>query len=184
MPKPFLTLFTLHMLSRPTMFARMLASIDAQTDQDFEHFVVVDDAGRGIPWAQAQFEAHKDEVQGDYIMQMDDDNEFVTPDAVALIKAAVTEHAPDIVVFHTDSLHIGILPHAVCWQKGPLCGHMSGQDVAVRRAVWQEHIHAHSTPRYESDYDFLAELWRHNPSVYWLDKLLVRCQRVSRGRAE
>lgn len=181
---PFLTLFTRHMTSRPNFYAKHCESLAEQTCQDFEHYVVTDDVGRGWQWAQAQFEAHKDAVRGDFIMQLDDDNALAIPEAVNLLKCLAEGSRPDIIAFHTDSLELGIIPHAVCWNKGPIKGHMSGQDVAVRREVWQRHIHAHSTGRYDSDYDFLAELWGCGYEVRWLDRLLVRCLRVSRGRPE
>jgi hypothetical protein len=79
---------------------------------------------------------------------------------------------------------LGILPDAVVWGQGPVLGHIGGESFITRRDVWLEHCHAFGSGRYESDYDFLAAVWQTRPVVVWLDRLLVRCLRVSRGQGE
>lgn len=181
---PFLTVFTRHLANRPTLYAQHCASLEAQTCQDFVHLVITDDASRGWPWAESLFETHKDEVHGDYVFQLDDDDVLATPKAVAMLKTAVDDSQADIVVFRVDHLRLGILPDASVWGKQPLCGHIGGEDFIVRREIWQRHIHTRNTGLYESDFGFMAELWRHDYSVYWLDKLIARCLRISMGRGE
>jgi hypothetical protein len=181
---PFLTLVTRHMLSRPTLYAEHCASLEAQTDQDYQHLVIEDATGSGWKWAQAQFEAHKAEVLGDYVLQLDDDDVLARPDAIAQLRAVVQDSQADIIVYRVDHLELGVLPSALVWGRRPICGHIGGEDFAVRREIWLRHIYAHNTGRYESDYDFMAELWRHGYDVHWLDVLIARCLRISRGRGE
>lgn len=49
----FLTVIT-RTYKRPGLLARNQASLAAQTDPDFEQILLVDDAGRGVAWANAQ----------------------------------------------------------------------------------------------------------------------------------
>ena len=181
---PFLTIFTRHMVCRPGLYAGCLESLAAQTCRDFEHVVAVDDVGRGFAFANAQFEAHREQVTGDYVLQLDDDDVLFTPDAVGALKALAEMSCPDVIVFKGDHLELGILPDTAVWGKRPICGHIGGEDFIVKRELWLRCLPALRSARYAADYDFMAAIWREKPSVHWFDRVLVRCQRISRGRAE
>lgn len=180
----FLTIVTRHMLSRPGFYAQHMASLESQTCQDFEHLVIVDDVGRGISWAQQQLPAHAAYVRGDYVQVLNDDDVLAGPRVVATIQAEALQSGAEIIVHRTDSQEIGIIPDAVSWLHGPVCGHMSDADVTVRRDVWLKYVDAYQSGRYEADYEFLRRLWAGNYRVRWLDMITVRCLRVSRGRPE
>ena len=179
----FLTLFTRHMLSRPASFAALLASLDAQTCQDFEHFVVVDPTGQGFGWANRQMALHQHEINGDYVLQCDDDL-VLEPNAVAELQAAVQATHPDIVVYRVDHRELGILPDATVWGKQFLYSHIGGEDMAIRREVWARHLSAYDCDVREGDWYYMRELAAGGYAIHWLDKLLVRCQRISYGKGE
>jgi len=181
---PFLTLFTRHMASRPQLYANLLASIAAQTDQDFEHVVTVDETGQGFAWANAQFVEHMADCHGDYMQQLDDDDVFATPEAVALLHAAALATDPDIIVFRVHHCQLGILPDASVWGKQFIYSHIGSGDMIVKRAIWNRHLSAYQSGVYESDWHFMRELGAHGYRVQWLDKLLIRCQRISHGKGE
>jgi glycosyltransferase involved in cell wall biosynthesis len=180
---PFLTLFTRHMASRPRMYSELLASIEAQTDRDFEHVVTVDETGQGFAWANRQMAAQRHRVTGDYVLQCDDDL-ILAPDAVAQIKAAALATNPDIIVYRVDHCQLGILPDDVVWRKQFRYSHIGGEDMAIRRDVWAEHLYAYDSAAYEADWCFMSTLAMGDCSIHWLDKLLIRCQRISHGQGE
>jgi hypothetical protein len=180
---PFLTLFTRHMLSRPQMYERLLESIAAQTDQDFEHVVTVDETGQGFAWANRQFSAQQHRVNGDYVLQCDDDL-VLEPDTVAQLKAAARATDPDIIVYRVDHCQLGILPDDTVWRKQFVYSHIGGEDMAIRRDVWADHLYAYNCDAYEGDWRFMSALAQGNPAIYWLDKCLIRCQRISHGKGE
>jgi len=180
---PFLSIITRHMASRPRMFEECLRSLTAQTDQDFEHIVLVDHIGRGVPWANLQFARYRDAVGGDYVLILDDDDALATPLAVATLRAAVAGTQADIVIFRGDHCQLGILPDDAHWKQPPACGHISAQDLIVRREVWRRHVDAFGN-EYAGDFSFIAALWRCGYQVHWLDAVLTRQQRISRGAAE
>jgi glycosyltransferase involved in cell wall biosynthesis len=185
--RPFLTVFTRHMASRPTLYAACLASLDAQECRDFEHVVALDDSprgGRGFAWANAQFEAHRAEVHGDYVLQLDDDDTLAGPGTIGALREAAADGCPDAIVFRADHLGLGVLPDAVSWRRRPVVGHIGGGDLIVRRELWLRCLPALRSGRYAADHDFLAAVWRAGPRLCWLDEVLVRAQRVSRGSGE
>jgi hypothetical protein len=184
--RPFLTMFTRHMLSRPAMFLECQRTLHMQTCRDFEHVIVRDTnpQGSGFAWAQAQFEAHQDEVRGEYVWQYDDDNRLATPTAIEILKFAVHDSGADIVVFRADHAELGILPDELAWSKGAVYSHMGGEDFIVKRDLWGRHLDAWRSGVYESDWHFMEAIWSDQPRVYWLDLLLLKVQRVSRGMGE
>ena len=180
---PFLTLFTRHMVSRPLMYERMLESVAAQTDEDYEHVIIEDEIGQGFAWANRQFAKHQDIVNGAYVLQCDDDL-VLAPDTVAQIKAAVLATHPAIVVYRVDHCQLGILPDAQVWGKDFVYSHIGGEDMAIRRDVWAKHLGAYDCDAYEGDWRFMQQLAAGGYAIHWLDKVLIRCQRISHGKGE
>jgi glycosyltransferase involved in cell wall biosynthesis len=180
---PFLSIVTRHMPSRPGLFAECCRSLRDQADQDFEHVVLVDHVGRGVQWANGQFARHRYAVNGDYVLILDDDDALTTPHAVEALRAGVADSQADLIVFRADHANLGILPDAAVWSEKPLYGHIGSCDFITRREVWQRHVDAFAKP-VGGDYSFLSELWRCGYHVHWLDCLLARVQRISRGAPE
>ena len=74
---PFLSIVTRHLTTRTELLERLVSSIKSQTDADLEHIILTDDEGRGLGWANQQFERHKDLPEGRYVMMLDDDDWLV-----------------------------------------------------------------------------------------------------------
>jgi len=104
---PFLTIITRHKAERAELFEVCKASIEAQTDRDWQHLVIEDEVGRGVPWANKQFEAHAGEVEGDYVFILDDDDKLVEPRFVALMRNVAWSEPALIVVKMDHTRRIG-----------------------------------------------------------------------------
>jgi len=178
---PFLTVVT-RCYKRPQMLRRNQAALDAQTCDDWEQLLLVDAVGRGVGWANAQFAAHADDVSGDYVLMLDDDDMLARSDAIETLKDAA-KGSPELIVFRADHKQNGILPTAEVWGQEPKATHISGQDFITRADVWRAHI-AHFAQTSMGDIAFLRALWPNVADVVWLDELLVEVQRVSLGAAE
>lgn len=181
---PFLTVVTRHMQSRSGMYTRCLASLCEQTCQNFEHLLIVDPEwqGSGFAWVNAQWAARQADVHGRYVLQLGDDDMLAVPEAIAELKAMADAMDPDIIFFRTDHRELGILPDAMVWERTPVCGHVSDGELIVKRELWARCLGAYNSDRYEADYDYLLALWATQPRIMWYDKVLMRCQRISRGQ--
>ena len=185
MNKPFLSVVTRHMQNRPLMFARCLASLNAQTRRDFEHIVITDPDpnGSGWAWVNGTWDAHQDEIHGRYILQLDDDDVLAHSGVIDKLYDEALWDDAEIVVFRTDHAELGILPDQG-WGIGFVPCHMGGEDFIVRHDLWERNLSAWRNDTYEGDIGFMAAIFKDNPVTVWHDEVLVRCQRVSRGRGE
>lgn len=181
---PFLSIVT-RCYKRPAMLARCCESIRAQQDAALEHLLINDEVGRGVEWANAQLAAHKNRVHGDYVLILDDDDLLACSSAVTILRdVARSNDYPDLIVFRADHAELGVLPDAEVWEKKPLHGHIGGIDFITRAATWKRYIGKFAQPE-GGDFHFLEALWKKKGlRVVWLDRLLTRVQRISRGRPE
>lgn len=176
----FLSIVTRCHPQRPNMLAKNIASLDAQTCQDYEHILIKDCEGRGVGWANGQLQYAF--PTGDYALVLDDDDYMKDETAVAQLKEAAKD-SPDIVIFKADHNGHGILPHEKVWGKKPLGGYIGSCDFITRQDIWRQHIPAFAQPT-AGDFAFLMSLWHEDIDVIWHDAVLAAVQRVSRGRPE
>lgn len=181
--QPFLSVIT-RCYKRPNMLQRNKDSLDRQTCQDWHQVFIVDDIGRGVGWANAQFYTYREEAVGKYVLMLDDDDELISDSAVEILKKA-SRFDPAIIVFKGEHGVFGVLPTDEVWEKVPKVRNISGQDFVVRTDLWKKHIHRFDAS-IEGDIQFLDSLFRdlEGESVVWLDELLVRQQWNGQGRAE
>src|SRR3990167_10874876 len=97
---PFLTVFMRHLYSRPNMFQIAQASLDMQSCQDFQSIISIDGIGQGWEWAAKQYTERMGEVEGNYVLMMDDDDCLVWADAVAMLKVAAQHiDSPEVIIY-------------------------------------------------------------------------------------
>lgn len=171
---------------RPQMLAVNQASLDAQTDDDWEQTLLADEVGRGVGWSYEQLAAYADHLTGEYIWLLDDDDLCVYPTLVAELKAIAAAQDPDVVFVRMDHGERGVLPPDQFWGKPPRQGCIGCSAYIVRRAVWQVHAHVLAPGHYASDFTFIQAIWQHMPRwrFYWWDIIASRVQRISYGRPE
>jgi glycosyltransferase involved in cell wall biosynthesis len=182
----FLTVVT-RCYKRPVMLANNVASLEAQTDPDYEHLFIVDDEGQGIGWANRALGMV--EPAGDYVLVLDDDDMLISDRAIELMKDAAikiqrtgrpTIEPPDLLIFKAEHGDLGTLPSKAIWGKRPLKGHIGSCDFISRRDVWEKHIHRFGVDE-GGDYAYLHAVWMDTPDVRWLDEVLASVQRISHG---
>ena len=189
--KPFLSVVTRHHLrgnDRVRMLDINLVSIKQFGDPDCEHVILVDDAARGIEFANGMFAAQKQHLSGEWIWILDDDEAAVAPGLVGALKAVVEEHKPDVVmVKHDRSFHVPnlIMPTKAVWGTDPLTpieGRQQSGCFIVRRAVFNRHVKAFAGS-WGGDFRFLSAMAKREPAyeIAWLDLVASKVLRVSGG---
>lgn len=175
--EPFLTFVTRHTPDRKELLEEQLETLRSQTDQDFEHVIIIDEYHRGIEWSSKEIRYHKDKISGKYVMILDDDDLLLSEIVVETLKGIVEKESPDVIVYKGDhrAVGLGILPSDRVWEKKePIGGQIGSFSVTVESELWKRNIH-NFTPKYSGDFDFIESLWKEVISVYWLDELLVGC---------
>lgn len=161
------------------MFAMNEAGLLRQTDDDWRHTVLLDDVGRGMAWAQAQLAELP--VTGQYVWLLDDDNECLLPTLVEELKSIATNYDyPDVIMLRTERGG-AVIPSDYCWQRPPVLGQVDAACYVARNDVWQRHAAAWSSGRYESDFDFIDDVWSEGPRVFYHDMVASRAMRISKG---
>lgn len=179
---PFLEVITRHYTKRPNLLQDNQASLDAQTDDDWVQTLLVDDVGRGVPWANYQMGQYGPCLIGEYIWVLDDDDVCVCETFVADLKAIVAQHNPDVIISKIDAG--GVIPPPELWKRQPTVCKIGMASFVVRRAVWQAHAHKF-WPKLAADFNFINDVWLHGGyKWYWHDQLVMRIQQVGRGRPE
>jgi hypothetical protein len=164
---------------RPVMLAKCLASIDAQTDKDLEIVLIRDEIGIGIDGMYADIQNHLDQVNGDYVFVLSDDNLITDSEFVSELKAIAQSYNPDVIVFKNKI--IGTLPDI--WNAAPQEGHIDLSCFAVKADIWKANADKWGKC-YAGDYHFIRALWDQGHSFYWWDKTPIMAMRISRGAAE
>jgi hypothetical protein len=185
MSESLLTIITRHWPGgRPESFKRMMATVEAQTDPDFDHQFEYDHEGRGLKWADANMAEVIPRLTGRYIWVVDDDD-LLEPDAVEVVKKAlIANDYPDVLVVKGEHGRYGILPRDDVWQSGkPVWGGISGQDVIVKRELAHQFAYGWAHPPI-GDVAYIERIWATYPRIVWYSRLVVRQQRNGLGRAE
>lgn len=167
---------------RPRMLAANQASLDAQTDDDWQQTLLVDDVGRGIAWSYQNLAAYAPNLEGDYIWLLDDDDVCIHPTLFAELRVIAEAHSPDVIFVRMDHGERGVLPNE-CWGCEPKHGDIGCSAYVVRRQVWQAHA-KHFGAHYAGDFDFIRAIWNSKPTIFWHDVIASRVQRISRGATE
>lgn len=119
------------------------------------------------------------EPLGAWLWVLDDDDECVHPGLVADVRRLAGEkRGLQVVMVRMDhGQPLGVLPDAAVWERAPVHGHLGVSSYIVRRDMWKAHRAAWLSLRYQSDYDFIADVWQSGPVVVWHDVIASRCQR-------
>jgi hypothetical protein len=174
----FLTIITRHLPSRDVFLAANRASLAAQTDRDFDQQVLVDHEYHGVAWANYTMRQYAGAPVGEFVLMLDDDDILADAGTVAALHAVAP--AADLIVARVDhGPGPGVLPKV--WGQLPPRDHIGGSSVVCRREVWQQAA-AHWGYSYAGDYDFIQAAFGVAQRIVWLDRIIVRVQRISRGR--
>lgn len=169
---------------RPNLLRVNQAGLAAQTAGDWEQTLLIDDVGRGIGWATENMAAYAPQLEGAYIWILDDDDVCIEPTFVAGLRQIVDAQRPDLIFVRMDHGPRGVLPDAAHWGREPVRAAIGVSAFVVARELWQACAWALCPGHYESDFEFVAALFRRAERVYWWDVIASRVQQIGLGRPE
>jgi len=170
--------FVTRSCNRPDALKRCCASINNQTDKDFEHVLLVDTVRRGYHFANKQFYVNRHRVTGDYVYLLDDDDYLIEPNFIKYIKNIVTSNSPDVIMVKMQT-EANIFPLPDVWKKRPICGSIGTSCFCVSNKVFQLHIKAF-TQTCGGDCHFIKEVFKHGYKIFWFDKIIARIDAAHR----
>ena len=136
----------------------------------------------GIAGANKRFFNLRDHVQGEWIYLMDDDDFLVHQDFVKGLKKIVHDHNPELIMVKAEMSASGrVLPEP--WGKPPVFCRVSTLNFVVCAEVWKKYIVHFDVPS-AGDFNFINEVWKHNPRTFWWDQLVARAPTHAGGVSE
>lgn len=183
--RPFLSIVTRNHPDRQSLLERCVESVNNLRDKDFQHIVIKDTLGSGIPHANSLFYANKHYVTGEYVFVLDDDDILITNDLVDDMKLVAREQGyPDIIFIMMD-LYSNLIPTPHVWSKDKMIpGHIGSSCVVVRNYLWQRNIANFKTTETPGDFNFIKSIFSNSHSVYWYGKTYSRSFYLNRGASE
>lgn len=180
---PFFEVLT-RTYKRPTMLARNLAMLAAQSDPDYVQTLLVDEIGIGVAAANARLA--EVEVIGAYVWVLDDDDICVDVGLFSTLRAVIgsMREPPAAIVVRVNHGPLGVLPPMSRWGRLPSCGEIGAPALVVRRDIWYQYRDHWRSNRYEADYDFISAVLSHESNIVWINVVAAAVQRISRGATE
>lgn len=185
---PFLTIIT-RCYKRPVGISKNQESVHSLEYKDIEQIFIRDNEGVGMLEANRSFSYPEvlEEIKGDYVFLLDDDDFIVNPKMVEILKSVVTtQESPDIIFFRMNIIggpNGDLYPTPETWGVGPKIAHIGGSCFVVRADIYKKHIHNFAHVRC-GDFQFLDAIWKTDPTVYWYDSVMCETGRIGRGRPE
>jgi hypothetical protein len=122
------------------------------------------------------------EPEGDWQWLLDDDDLCVYPQLVEDLQQIDRLNVDVVMAKMERDGHV--LPDKFTWHRPPQLGHICVSCFIVRRDVWMNYRHAFAPGEYASDFNFIHAVFQGKTSVYWLDKVIAKTQRISKGKPE
>lgn len=170
---PFLTLYTCT-YQRPTLLARCLASVSAQTAaDDLDQLVIPDHVRYGVgPSLYGRIPWYASAVRGKYVNLLCDDDVLVSDTAVEELREYATKLGFPPVISVIVEKNGRTFP-ACDLSQGPVCGAVDLTSYIIRQDIWQKHV-ADYAPIYEGDCHHAKALWAAGYGVAFLPLLWAR----------
>lgn len=177
---PFLTVYT-PTYKRQTLLEDCKQSVSWQTDGDVEHVIVEDTQGIGIAGVFRQVRKNVDQVHGQYVYFLQDDDVLASLDFVKELKRFVNAFKhPEVVI---GRIQVGIRTLPLMWEGEPLEGMIDLGNAVVRSDIWKKHADLYGQ-RYNGDWDFIHGLWELKYRFEWWNFVMGRKQVVGHGLSE
>lgn len=168
---------------RPIGLRMCQASVIGQhQDNQIQHLIVPDEVGKGVAGMYRDLPLVNDEIEGEWVYVLSDDDVLVYPRVVELI-TQIEASAPDAQVIMVKMFCNGrVLPWDACWGGPPQCGGVTLSNWIARRDT---HIAHPFGQRYEGDLDQIASMWNAGLQFAWVDIVLAASQHGANfGRPE
>jgi hypothetical protein len=182
---PFLEVLTRHHTGRPSLLQRCEESLAALESDDWVHTLLVDDKGRGVPWANQQLRHIAPKLVGEWIWILDDDDLCILPSLIDQLRSVVTPFTELVMVRGDFTAHgVGIVPSR-SWGRTPVLGDVGMSCFVVRRDCYQRFAHAFPYAP-AGDYAFISTVYAglEPEQMVWLDVVASKDMRWGRGQPE
>lgn len=176
----FITLYT-PTYKRPTFLAACKASVQTQSDPDYQHMVIVDDSGIGVDGMFRDIRRHADQMRGEYVFILADDDRLYGRDSIRAVKAFAREHDNPAVIIVRNHKWGQVFPTA--WRSEPQLGAIDTGNFIIRADIFRENADAFGL-RYEGDFDFIHSLWKKGIPFAWFDYVFSEMQIGGKGMTE
>lgn len=167
---------------RETLQARCFESLDRQTCDAWTQTLIVDEQGQGLEWANHALAETADDLSGDYVWVLDDDDWCERETLVEELQEIVRLHQPDVIMLKCRTARHGVVPGAH-WQHRPVFTDVAMPCFVVRREVYRRHAVSFKQER-GADYQFIRDVFEAKPSIYWHDVIGAACDAQRFGAAE
>ena len=177
----FLTVYT-PTYKRPKALTVCIESVKNQTHPNLiQHLIIPDEIGLGIDGMYSDIINHVDEVNGEYVLVLSDDDLLCNLDfARKLYDYIENNDYPEVVII--KAIKSGrVLP--TIWNAKPQLGHIDLSCFVVRSDIWKANADKWGK-RYEGDFDFINSLYEQGYQFNWFDIIASKAQRISRGQPE
>jgi len=183
---PFLEIVTRHHAGRPSLIKHNQASLASLTNPDWVQTLLVDDVGRGTPWANRQLASFK--PKGQWVWILEDDDICTRPTIVDELKTIAADKAVQVVMARGDySTHgVGVIPNR-SWGRKPEFADVSMSCFFVRRDTYLRFAD-HFPARLAGDFAFISAVFDGlgdvGSAVKWHDVQVVKTMQQGQGRPE
>ena len=160
------------------MLAANIVRLLVQTSQDYQHLLICDDVCAGVEAANGAM-ATRDwaDVQGDYVMVLDDDDVLNDTDIIELLQNAIKQYRVDLLGVRMDHGPLGVLPPDDLWPGEPVRGRVGCSAVVPCRALFVEAVKAYK-PQHDGDFDYVDACYSLAESVTWLDLVASKVTQI------
>lgn len=168
------------------MLLESLASAYEQTCTDFNHVIMVDTVGIGVPRANKMFVQNAYRITGEYVLILDDDDMFSTDQAIARLAEVAEWDEPGMVIFRCDhGSGLGVLPFPEIFENKtkPKPSGIGTCSYIMRRDIFEATIENFAR-RLGGDYLFFMAAYGACEHVVYLKEQLTKVQRISNGKPE
>lgn len=173
---PILTVLVRHMVNkRKHSYRRMLDSIHPMIScHAVQLLTIKDELESGHPYVTQMMIARGDEIKGDYVWLLDDDDVGTCCNLHTLVKRVSERHDPDLIICRSLIANRGLMPCDKLWGK-PLKNYpevsMPMPSMIVKTRLWRKCIPACALLPKRVDWHLFCEIRNHNPKVYYLNAL-------------
>ncbi len=181
---PFLSIITRRMKGkRSELFVKHVDSVKTLS-LDYEEILIVDPAGYGMLEANKSFQYVADEIEGEYVYLLDDDDFIVNKNFIQILKEL--GNRADVIFFKMKILTGDgdqIYPKPQSWKtRQPKRGQIGGSCFVVKKWVYQKYITNFAHPSF-GDWNFITEVLKDSKvKTEWINVMMAETGKVSRGK--
>ena len=182
---PFITIIT-RTSRRPKNLAEATETIKSQTDDDYQHLIIVDVIGKGLFSAGKSLWENKERIKGKWTYILDDDVRLVNNEFIARVKETAEKNLDAEIIMVRNYVGGRKCPSDDVWGGDKVFfGTVDSASFVVCKDLFNKYIHHHARHK-GSDYAFINALFHLDPQpkIYWVDELMARAGSTHQGQRE